>query len=142
MAAAGVAKLVAFQAFNCVSEECKNKGSILTVTPEGLGVSGVSTLFWEAKLSAGPTRLKIGNAAGSATSIQWKVACTGLAYSKSWKGELAPELENGTAIGSAPSKLTFNSGELEVEAVAEGKVSNKLKLMGYEGGEIVSTKAP
>jgi len=33
-------------------------------------------------------------------------------------------------------------GELEVEAVTEGKVSNKLKLMGYEGGEIISTKAP
>jgi hypothetical protein len=138
----GEAKLVAFQAFNCVSEECKNKTSTLTIAPEGLGVSGLSTLFWEAKLSAGPTRLKIGNAAGSATSIQWKVACTGLAYSKKWTGELAPELENGTAIGSAPTKLTFNSGELKVEGVTEGKVSNKLKLMGYEGGEIVSTKSP
>jgi len=142
MALPGEAKLVAFQAYNCVSEACAAKGSTLTVAPEGLGVSGLSTLFWEAKLSAGPTRLKMGNAAGSATSIQWKVACTGLAYSKSWKGELAPELENGTAIGSAPTKLTFNSGELKVEGVTEGKVSNKLKLMGYEGGEIVSTKAP
>ena len=142
-AAPGEAKVVAFQTFNCVSEECKNKGSTLSVTPEGLGVSGAATLAWEAKLSAGPTRLRVGNnTVGSPTQIKWDVACTGAAYNKKWKGELAPELENGTAIGSAPSKLTFNSGELKVEGVTEGKVSNKLKLMGYEGGEIVSTKAP
>jgi hypothetical protein len=142
MAAAGAGKLVAFQAFNCVSEECKNKGSTLTVTPEGLGVSGLSTLFWESKLSAGPS-LKIGNeTVGSPTQIKWKVACTGLAYSKSWAGELGAGLESGTAIGSAPSKLTFNSGELKVEGTKEGKVTYKLKMMGYEGGEIISTKNP
>ena len=140
MAAAGAAKLVAFQAFNCVSEECKNKGSTLTVTPEGLGVSGLSTLGWEAKLGS---VLKIGNeTVGSPTQIKWKVACTGLAYSKSWAGELGAALESGTAIGSAPTKLTFGTGELKVEGTKEGKVTNKLKMMGYEGGEIISTKNP
>src|SRR4029077_1625472 len=139
------AKIDAFQAYNCTSTVCETTdASKLTVTPEGLGVSGLSTLAWEAKLSAGPTRLKLGNKTpGSPTQIKWHVVCpktTGAEYNKKWKGELAPELENGTAIGSAPSRLTFNSGELEVEAVTEGKVGNKLKLMGYEGGEIISRR--
>jgi len=147
----GEGKISAFQAYNCTSTVCEaTDASKLSVAPEGLGVlvEGSVAKFgeWEAKLTPGPTRLHIGNkTSGSATQIKLHVLCpktTGAEYNKKWKGELAPELENGTAIGSAPTKLTFNSGELEVEAVTEGKVSNKLKMMGYEGGEIVSTKAP
>jgi len=150
-AAAGEAKIDGFQAYNCTSTVCETTdNSRLSVEPEGLGVvveGGVARrLEWEAKLSAGPTRLRLGDkTAGSSTQIKWHLVCPktgGAEYNKKWKGELAPELENGTAVGSSPSKLTFNSGELEVEATTEGKVSNKLRMMGFEGGEIISTKNP
>jgi hypothetical protein len=153
----GETKIDAFAAYDCTSTVCEaTDKSKLSVEPEGLGVAvngakEAVSLEWEGKLAEpqpGLVRLKLGNAKpGSPTQIKWHVVCpettvSGGSYNKKWKGELAPEIENGTAIGSAPTKLTFNSGELEVESTLEGKVTNKLKLMGYEGGEIVSTKTP
>jgi hypothetical protein len=149
----GETKIAAFHAYDCTAAECEaTLKSKLEITPEGLGIivtAGVAKEgAWEGKLGIGaPVRLKIGNkTAGSATAIKWHLNCpktTGGEYVKTWSGELAPEIENGTAIGSAPSKLTFNSGELEVGAGPEkGTAAGKVKLMGYEGGEIVSIKNP
>jgi hypothetical protein len=151
MAAAGETHVEAFHAYGCTATECETTlKSKLEATGEGLGITvegGVAKAgAWESKLTgAAPVRLKIGNkTSGSPKQIKWHLKCpktTGGEYDKVWSGELSPELEAGTAIGSAPSKLTFNSGELEVGA-EKGTVAGKLKMMGYEGGEIVTTKNP
>jgi hypothetical protein len=58
-------------------------------------------------------------------------------------GVLKPNVESGTSIGAAPSKLEFSAttGELQSGAGA-GKVIAKLKLMGYETGELLQAKTP
>ena len=124
-----------------------------SITAEGLGVgvkeSKAETLEWEGKLLPGtPTRAKIGNAIpNSPTQIKFLILCpkttTAEQISKA-KGELTPEVENGTSIGSAPSKISFGagSGELEIGTIKEGKVTGSLKAMGYEGGELITSKAP
>jgi hypothetical protein len=56
-------------------------------------------------------------------------------------GMLKATLENGTAIGSAPTNLVLNAGSGSLQSVeGAGKVSARLKLMGFEGGEILSAK--
>jgi hypothetical protein len=148
---AGEGKIDAFVAYDCTNEVCettlKSKQELL---PEGLEKFGE----WETKLTevvAGKIRLKWGNStSGSPTQIKFLISCPenpveklGKIATKS-KGELSPLTETGTAIGSAPSKLHFEkeAGELEIEAKKEGKVEGTLKTMGYEGGELISTKNP
>jgi len=142
---AGEAKVDAFAVYDCVNAECENTfKSKLEIIPEGLNKFGE----WEAKLfeEAGVVRLKVGNkTVGSATQIKFLIACppNGLGEIKTpSRGELTPKVKNGTLIGSAPAKIEFGagSGELELAGVSEGKVNGSLKAMGYESGEIISTK--
>jgi len=69
---------------------------------------------------------------------------TGAEQNSKAKGERTPEVENGTTIGSAPSKIVFGagSGELEIGTTPEGKVTGSLKIMGYEGGELITAQGP
>jgi len=147
-AAAGGAKIDAFSAFDCeepVGEKCQTEhASKLTVVAEGLDKFGE----WGATLSGPPVKLKIGTG-GTAEQIKLNVVCPGTGeYVAKWTGELAPELEAGTAIGAAPSKLQFNSGSLSAArtlptvGTEEGKVTNNVKMMGFEGGSVISTKNP
>jgi hypothetical protein len=149
-AAAGASKIDAFHPFDCeekVGETCETAhAETLSVEPEGLSKGGE----WEATLSGPPVHLKIGNkTAKSPTQIQLGVVCgTGANYTGKWTGLLEPEQEPGSSIGSAPAKLQFNTGSLEgartlpTVGSEEGKVTNNLKMMGFEGGGIVSTKNP
>jgi hypothetical protein len=147
-AAAGGAKIDAFHAFDCeepVGEKCQTEhASKLSVEAEGLDKFGE----WGAKLSGPPVKVKLGTGV-AAEQIKLNVVCPGTGeYVAKWTGELAPELEAGTAIGAAPSKLQFNSGSLSAArtlptvGTEEGKVTNNVKMMGFEGGSVISTKNP
>ena len=155
MARAGEGKMDAFQAYDCLDAECETTlNSKLFIEAEGLGVAVVGgvaeALEWEAQLEtvAGVNRLKVGNTTGNEkTRIKFHIVCpktTVTELNSKAKGELTPEIENGSAIGSAPAKITFgaSSGELEIGATKEGKVTGKLKAMGYEGGEIIAVRHP
>jgi hypothetical protein len=145
---AGEGRIDAYAAYDCTNELCESTfKSKQEIVPEGLDKFGE----WEAKLVepvAGKIRLKTGNSTlESPTQIKFLIACppAGLGEIKvKSKGELSPLVENGTAIGSAPSKINFDaeSGELEIANVKEGKVTEKLKGMGYEGGELITVKNP
>lgn len=149
-AAAGESKIDAFHPFDCeekAGELCETAhAETLSVEPEGLSKGGE----WEAKLSGPPIRLKIGNkTGGSLTQIKLSVVCgSGANYTAKWTGLLEPELEPGTAIGATPAKLQFNLGSLEgartlpTVGTEEGKVTNNVKMMGFEAGGIISTKNP
>ena len=137
----GEINVAAYQAYNCTSTVCETTlHSMLTM--------GAESLAWRGKLAEpqpGLVRLKVGNTTSeSPTKIKLHIVCpktTGGEYNKSAQGELAPQVENGTAIGSAPSKLIFNSGELEV-GTEKATVAGKVKMMGFEGGEIITVKGP
>jgi hypothetical protein len=145
---AGEGKIDGWIPYDCTEETCeasfKSKPEIV---PEGLTSFGE----WETKLTeavAGKIRLKWGNSTvGSPTQIKFLGQCpnTGLGeYKFKAKGELSPLTENGTSIGLSPSKQKFDaeSGELEINSAKEGVVSGSLKVAGYEGLELISTKNP
>jgi len=171
---AGETAVDAFNVYDCGDAKCEVllKGK-MELLPEGLGQvqavgSTATTGFggitefgeWEGHLTevvAEHPRLHIGNssqigatgATGSPSrQIKFLIFCEkgGKAELKvKSKGELEPELINGTLIGAAPSKILFGpgSGELEIGNVKEGKVGEQeLNAMGYEGGEIISVKNP
>jgi len=154
MAVAGEFRVDSFAVYDCTNLECETTlKSQESIIPEGLGVAvegGVAKqLEWEGKLLNGtPTRLKVGNKVlNSPTQVKFHILCpktTGAEQNSKAKGELTPEVENGTSIGSSPSKITFGagSGELEIGTTPEGKVTGSLKTMGYEGGEIVTSANP
>ena len=154
MAVAGELKVDSFAAYDCTNVECETTlNSKESITSEGLGVAvegGVAkSLEWEGKLVNGsPTRLKVGNLTlNSPTQIKFHILCpktTSTEQNSKAKGELTPEIENGTSAGASPSKLAFGagSGELEIGTTKEGKVTGGLKTMGYEGGEIISSANP
>jgi hypothetical protein len=149
MAAAGEMKILAMHVYNCTEDvTCEQAGANkVSVVPEGLGVVGKEELSWEGKLLESPPRLHIGNKAGEpAKQIQWQVKCTGTTgkYNEKWTGELKPELSDGTSIGAAPSKFLFaTAGGLKVGLEAEGGiVGGNLKMMGFEGAELISHKNP
>ena len=53
-------------------------------------------------------------------------------------------MKNGTSIGASPSKVEFKvpeSGELE-SSIGGGVYRGKLKLMGYEGQDLITVKNP
>src|SRR5437660_11508294 len=147
-------KVDSFSAYDCTNVECETTlNSKESITSEGLGVAvegGVAkSLEWEGKLVNGsPTRLKVGNLTlNSPTQIKFHILCpktTSTEQNSKAKGELTPEIENGTSAGASPSKLSFGagSGELEIGTTKEGKVTGSLKTMGYEGGEIISSANP
>jgi len=145
---AGEAKVDAYAAYDCTNELCETTfASKQEIIPEGLEKFGE----WEAKLTeavVGKPRLKTGNSTlNSPTQIKFLIKCPpaglGEINTKS-KGELQPLVVNGTAIGSSPSKVTFDaeSGELEIANVKEGKAEGSLKILGYEGTELISSKNP
>jgi hypothetical protein len=147
----GEAKIDAFHPVHCeekAGELCEiTHLEKLTVEPEALDKFGE----WEAQLTAPPpVRLKIGNrTGGSPTQIKLNVVCgNGVNYTAKWTGELLPSVEPGSAIGSSPAKLQFNAGSLEAArslptvGTEVGNVTNNVKFMGFEGGEILSTKNP
>jgi hypothetical protein len=153
---AGESKVDAFHAYDCTASVCEAEAGSPKLALEAEGLTAIKeekAQFgeWEGKLStvAGPiTQMHIGNKNTTpATEIKLHLVCTAGAtttYNKKWKGELTSNnIEAGTSIGSAPAVLTLPAGKvLEVESTLEGEVTNKLKVMGYAGGEILSTKNP
>jgi hypothetical protein len=145
---AGEGKIDAYAVYDCTNEVCETvEKSKQEIVPEGLDKFGE----WEAKLTeavAGKPRLKTGNSTlESPTQIKFLVACPPVGFGEikvKSKGELSPLVQNGTSIGSSPSQLKFDaeSGELEIANVKEGKVEGSLKGMGYEGGELLTSKNP
>ena len=155
MAIAGEFKVDSFSAYDCTNVECETTlNSKESITQEGLGVIVNGTKAeageWEGHLvgNGSPTRLKVGNKTlNSPTQIKFHILCpktTGAEQNSKAKGELTPEVENGTSGGSGPSKVNFGagSGELEIGTTPEAKVTGSLKTMGYEGGEIISSANP
>jgi hypothetical protein len=53
-------------------------------------------------------------------------------------------VKNGTLIGSAPSKIASGAGssELEIGGVKKGAVTESLKVMGPEAGELGTVDNP
>jgi hypothetical protein len=142
---AGEGKIDGWIAYDCTNELCEASKAKQELIPEGLENFGE----WEAKLVepvAGKIRLKTGNSTlGSPTQIKFLIVCPGGEINSKAKGELSPLVENGTGLGgAAASKLKFDkeAGELEIVSVKEGVVEGSLKLMGYEGGELISTRNP
>jgi hypothetical protein len=145
---AGEGKIDGYVAYDCKNELCESAfASKQEIIPEGLEKFGE----WETKLTeavVGQPRLKTGNSTlNSPTQIKFLIKCPpaglGEINTKS-KGELNPLVSNGTSIGLAPSKVVFDaaSGELEIANVKEGKAEGSLKVMGYEGSELISSKNP
>jgi hypothetical protein len=145
---AGEGKIDGYVAYDCKNELCESAfASKQEIIPEGLEKFGE----WETKLTeavVGQPRLKTGNSTlNSPTQIKFLIKCPpaglGEINTKS-KGELNPLVQNGTSIGLAPSKVVFDaaSGELEIANVKEGKAEGSLKVMGYEGSELISSKNP
>jgi hypothetical protein len=159
-AVAGETQIAGLSAYDCnESTVCETTdASKLFVEPEGLGVvvkeSKSELLQWVGPLSGTAPTVNIGNETeGSPTQIKLKLVCpktTGGEYTKSWVGEQKTRTEEGfvqaTSIGSSPSVLRFGkgSGELKVVGTVEkGTVTaTNMKMMGYEGGEEITTKNP
>jgi hypothetical protein len=67
--------------------------------------------------------------------------CVGTAGNVEFHGMLKPNIEPGTSIGAAPSKLEFGAGSGELQSVeGAGTVAARLKLMGFEGGELIRAR--
>jgi hypothetical protein len=115
---------------------------VLSVEGEGLGVNSTpETLHWAGEIS-GASTLGIGAAEGAATAVKLHVVCRGGTYNKSLSGKLEPTIENGTSIGSSPTKITFAAGGLKNGVEPEIKFGGKMKVMGFEGGELIQFKHP
>jgi hypothetical protein len=150
----GEGKIEGFRADECEDAACEAQGSKLAVLPTNLGLEinpgSVVKREWEDKLAtaAGKTRLQIGNKTeGSQTQAGLTFYCeqTGKGgFKQLAHGELSPEIENGTGIGSSPSIVRFGpgSGALEIGPGVNVEFTGKLKMMGYESQEIISTKNP
>jgi phosphodiesterase/alkaline phosphatase D-like protein len=127
---AGKGAVDAFTVYDCVAPTCEAAGGKLEVLPEKLEWS---TLLIE---EAGVFRNKL-------EGIGLRVICAASALNVEFHGTLKPRFKAGTAIGSSPSKLEFEaaSGSLE-SAEGPGTVTGNLKLMGFEGGEVIRAKNP
>jgi hypothetical protein len=122
----GTLDMVAF--YDCVAPTCEAAKGLLELIPEKLKWSSV--LIEE----AGLFRDRI-------ESIALREICVGGEGNVEFHGMLKPSLEAGTLIGAAPARLVFGAGSGSLQSV-EGAVtaSARLKLMGFEGGEIISAK--
>jgi hypothetical protein len=152
-APAGEGKIEGFRADDCEDATCEAQGSKLAVYPTNLGLEinpgSVVKREWEDKLAtaAGKTRLQIGNKTEGSQQAGLTFYCeqTGKGGFKQLPhGELSPEVENGTAVGSAPARLLFGagSGALEIGPGLNVGFTGSVKMMGYEGEEVISTKNP
>jgi hypothetical protein len=161
-AVAGETRVAGMSAYDCAeSTVCETTdASKLFIDPEGLGVVVNGTtperLEWVGPLSgnanAGTGAVGIGKNPAP-TQIKLKLSCpktTGGEYNKSWVGEQKTRTSEGfvqsTAIGSSPSILRFGtgSGELEVATTVEKATvtATNMKMMGFEGGEELTTHNP
>ena len=75
--------------------------------------------------------------------IALRAICVGGASNVQYHGMLKPNVEPGSSIGGAPAKLEFGAaaGTLASEQ-GPGTVVARLKLMGFEGGEMIRVKNP
>jgi hypothetical protein len=147
--ARGTGLVEGYTAYQCKGPLCEVAGEPVEVTPLGQAANPVTkaketvgriTVPWESKVLepvAKEWKLDVGNkTAGSETKIRFRVVCAAQALAAEFTGELAPVGEAGTAIGSAPGKLTFSeaSGELE-GTVGSGTVKGTVKGLGYAAQE-------
>ena len=73
--------------------------------------------------------------------IALRAICLGGTSNVEFHGSLKTSLENGTGIGYGPARLIFGTGSGSLtSAEGPGAVTAQLKLMGFEGAEIVSVK--
>jgi len=127
---AGKGAIDAFTVYDCVAPTCEAAGGKAEVIPERLEWS--SLLIEE----AGVFRNKL-------EGIALRVICAAKALNVEFHGTLKPTVKAGTLIGSSPSKLEFDasSGSLE-SAEGAAAITGKLKMMGFEAGEIVRAANP
>jgi len=112
--------------YDCEEPTCEGAKGLPEVIPEKL--EWPSVLIEEA---GGVFRDRI-------EGIALRTICVGGAGNVEFHGMLKPNIEPGTSIGSAPSKLEFGAGSGSLESVeGGGTVAARLKLMGFEGGEII-----
>jgi hypothetical protein len=125
---AGKGLLDAFAFYDCVAPTCEAAKGLLEVIPEKLGWTSV--LIEE----AGVFRDRI-------EGIALRAICVGGESNVEYHGALKPSVEPGTIIGAAPARLVFDAGSGSLaSAEGPGAVSARLKLMGFEGGEITQVK--
>jgi FG-GAP repeat len=125
---AGKGAVDAFTVYDCVAPTCEAAGGKLEVLPE--------KLEWSALLieEAGVFRNKL-------EGIGLRVICAANALNVEFHGTLKPRFKAGTAIGSSPSSLEFEAASGSLESTeGPGTVTGNLKLMGFEGGEVIRAK--
>jgi hypothetical protein len=127
---AGKGVMDGFTVYDCVAPTCEGAGGKLEVIPE--------RLEWSSLLreEAGVFRDKL-------EGIGLRVICAASVLNVEFHGTLKPRFKPGTSIGASPSKLEFEaaSGSLE-SAEGPGAVTGSLRLMGFEGGEVIRVKNP
>jgi hypothetical protein len=124
---AGKGALEAVTFYNCMEPTCEAAKGLLEVIPEKPEWSSV--LIEESGLR---DRIE---------GIALREICVGGATNVEFHGLLKPQVEAGAIIGAGPAHLAFGAaaGSLQ-SAEGVGNVSGKLKLMGFEGGEVISGK--
>jgi hypothetical protein len=127
---AGKGTLDAFSAYDCVAPTCEAAGGKLEAIPEKL--EWTSVLIEE----AGVPKDKL-------ESIALRVICAASALNVQFHGTLKAKVKGGSEIGVAPSKLEFEAGSGALEStLGAGELTGKLKLMGYEGQELIGVSNP
>jgi len=127
----GTDNVDAFSVYDCASPACEALGKVIEIVPLGLGEGKE----WPSVLTGEGASIR-----DKVSGIKFLVKCPGAIELES-HGELSPKVTNGSGIGSSPSKVKFDatSGELESGAGPDS-VSGTLKIMGYEGQEIIAAK--
>jgi len=132
-------------AYNCNSAACESAGKTVEAFP--IGLNNPKEGNWEIHMveePAGTFKLKLGNKeAKNSRQLKLEFKCAGI-FETEFHGELKPNAKNGTSIGASPSKVEFKgpeSGELE-SSIGGGWYRGKLKLMGYEGQDLITVKNP
>jgi hypothetical protein len=138
---AAVGKIGSTEGYECTSARCESTLGELSITLEKLP--------WKTEItepSAGVFRMRIGRtskAEPEAMFVKW--SCTTIA-AETFFSETSPRnLNNGVTIGSIPDELQFDqpgSGALESAVLGTVKITGKLKIEGFGGQELISTKNP
>jgi hypothetical protein len=123
----GVLEGVTF--YDCQAPTCEAAKGLLEVIPE--------KLEWSSVLIEEPSVFR-----DRTEGIALREICVGGATNVEFHGMLKPQVEGGTMIGF-PAHLAFGavSGSLQ-SGEGAGNVSARLKLMGFEGGEMLRAKNP
>ena len=131
--------------YNCTSAACESAGKTIEAFP--IGLNNPKEGSWEIHVleePAGTFKLKLGNKeAKNSRQLKLEFKCAGL-FETEFHGELKPNMKNGTSIGASPSKVEFKgpeSGEMD-SSIGVGCYKGKLKLMGYEGQDLITIKNP